>query len=114
MAQGETGRPQDQGRSHKAKGRPSAETRSLLARYHAAMRDDLAAILDELEPRTPEPGLLPDVKAEPTRKPVKERAGLWDLAMRLGRELGAEIDPGPVADAAPARASGRRGRVDYG
>lgn len=107
-------RPQDVGRSHKAKGAPSPATVSLLGRYHDSMRSELSAILDELEPRAPEPGLIPDVPAEPRRLPVKDRAGLWDLAIKLGRELGSAIEPGPEPTGGAAPRAPRKRRVDYG
>jgi hypothetical protein len=110
----ETARPQDEGRQHRRKGAPSAATASLLARYHEAMRGDLGAVLDELTP-TPieDAGLGLDGAPLIKRPPVKDRAALWDLAIKLGRELGTEIDPGPVAEAATAPRARRR-RVDMG
>lgn len=110
-----TGRAQDQGRRHRAKGRPSPATAQLLARYQAAMRDELAGILDELAPKAPAPGLgLVDMA--PTRPPLAERARLWSLAMQLGRELGTAIDPGPDPDAPPPAPPARRrsSRIDFG
>ncbi len=41
---------------------------------------------------------------------------MWDLAIKVARELGTEVnDPGPGADSpAPAPRTRRRGRIDYG
>lgn len=109
-----TGRPQDQGRPHRARGKPSPATSTLLARYHAAMRSELEATLVEIAGATVV-GLL---ETEVKRPPLADRMKLWDLAIKLGRELGTEVDPGPLpGDPAPAakRSGGiRRGRVDFG
>lgn len=80
------------------------------------MRDDLASVLDELHGSAPAPGLLLDGKpAAIVRPSLADRAKLWDLAIRLGRELGTAIDVGPdPATPAPARRAPRRGRVDFG
>ena len=109
----EAGRPQDQGRSHKRKGAPSAATRTLLVEYQEAMRAELRAVLGDLAPRVPPAGLLPDVQAVPIRLPMAERIKAWDLAIKLGRELGTEIEPAapPVAASRPAR---RPRKVDFG
>jgi hypothetical protein len=110
----DSARPQDAGRQHRRKGAPSAATASLLARYHEAMRGDLGDILRELEPAPAEDaGLGLDGAPLIKRPPVKDRAALWDLAIKLGRELGTEIDPGPVADVTAAPRSRRR-RADFG
>jgi hypothetical protein len=109
------GRAQDQGRPHRAKGRPSPATASLLARYQQAMRDELGQLLEELAPKDSNVMLLDGSHAEPSRPPVAERARLWSLAIQLGRELGTEVDasPAPSGPAAPPSRP-RRGRVDYG
>jgi len=79
------------------------------------MRDDLGAVLDELTPAPVDAGLGLDGAPLVKPPPVKERAALWDLAIKLGRELGTEIDPGPASVVGPGpRARGRRGPVDYG
>jgi hypothetical protein len=105
-------RPQDQGRRHRRKGAPSAATLSLLGDYQDAMRAELRAVLAELQPTPPAPG-LGLVKEAPKRPPLRDRAGLWDLAIKLGRELGSEIDPAPppvvVGPSKP-----RRAKVDFG
>lgn len=111
-----TDRPQDAGRRHRRTGNPSPETRLLLGRYQGAMRAELEALLAEIAPRPPEPG-LGLVQDAPKRPPIRDRIALWDLAIKLGRELGAEIDP-PADDddaegPAPAPRSRRR-RVDFG
>lgn len=113
-----TDRPQDVGRRHRRKAEPSGATSTLLARYQVAMRSELGALLDELTPAPAAPG-LGLVPTEAKRLSIADRSRRWDLAIKLGRELAAEIDPpapeeGDAADpAAPAKPR-RRGRVDYG
>ncbi len=121
MTEAAGGRPQDQGRTHRRRGRPSAETSSLLADYQAAMRDELRDVLGELRGKPPAAGLLDDPAnpPAPVRPPLTERARLWDLAIKVGRELGTEVDVTPAAgEAGPAQPAGprkwRRGRVDFG
>jgi hypothetical protein len=106
-------RPQDAGRSHKRKGAPSAATRSLLTRYQDTMRAELAAVLDELAPAPPDPG-LGMVPVAPKRPPIADRIKLWELGIKLGRELGSEIDSTPKAPAVVGPSRRRRARVDYG
>lgn len=119
----EAGRPQDQGRRHRRGGAPSAETTSLLADYQAAMRTELRALLDDLRGHVPDPGLhlLDDAiargdVAERIRPALKERVPMWDLAIKLGRELGTEVDGSPATAAAqpPATRPRRRARPDFG
>lgn len=113
----EGGRPQDQGRRHRAKGSPSPETRSLLESYQRAMRDELRGLLAELEGKPAPAGLLDEGRPGPVVRPVLEvRAKLWDLAFKLGRELGAEVDvPPPPAMPNPATPGRRRrARPDFG
>lgn len=86
------------------------------------MRDELTALLDEIRGREPDPGLglLADAIARGDvvariRPPLKDRSPMWDLAIKLMRELGTEVDERPGADStAPAPRLRRRGRVDYG
>lgn len=114
MSSEATGRPQDQGRRHRRRGTPSAATASLLADYHAAMRAELRACLGELGGAATENG-LGLVPAVVVRPPLRERMALWDLAIKLGRELGSEVDATPPAgDEGPAPARARRRRVDFG
>ena len=113
----EAGRPQDQGRKHRRRTAPSPETATLLADYQAAMRDELRALLDDLRGAVPDPGLGLTEQAGRVRPPLKERAPMWDLAMKLGRELGTSIDASPAAatDASNGSAPRRRPRrIDYG
>jgi hypothetical protein len=88
------------------------------------MRDELSALLDDLRGRLPDPGLgllddaieRGDVVAR-IRPPLKERAPMWDLAIKIGRELGTSIDPGrvPGGDPPTTRSPRRRtARLDYG
>lgn len=102
----DAGRPQDQGRRHRRKGAPGAETATLLDTYRAAMRAALRQVLHELE-GTPQPdGLTGPVPNKPPS--TTERAKLWDLGIKLARELALETDLGddPPADDddEPARA----------
>jgi hypothetical protein len=83
------------------------------------MRDDLGAILDELEPRPAPAGMLEAAGLPPAveRPSIAKRGELWTLAIKLGRELGTEIDARPPAAAAPTAggpAKGRRRKVDMG
>ena len=103
----ENARPQDASRSpgRRAKGRPSAESRALLARYQKAMRSELEMLLVEIRPyprhRLPRP-------------PLAERAKLWELAIRLGKELGSEIDVAtPTDDKADSGAPATLRAVDF-
>lgn len=108
-------RPQDVGRRRTKRGHPSAATLSLLADYQDAMRAELRALLVDLTPKAPPPNL--ELVAEPAKRPdLAERARMWDLAIKLGRELGTEIDPGPLTPAGPAkeRAPRRSRKVDFG
>jgi hypothetical protein len=116
-----TGRAQDQGRSHARKGDPSPETATLLADYQAAMRDELRDLLRELKGSAVPTGLLDSeftTSEVRTRPSLGDRMKLWDLAIKVGRELGTEISPAPPPSPTPA-VSGRvgprrRGRIDYG
>ena len=117
---GPNDRPQDAGRRHRRVGRPSAATLTLLEEYQAAMREELRATLVEVRGQPVAPGLLDDVMAgggvTVVRPTLADRTRLWDLAIKLGRELGAEVDVGPPAPPVRARPAGgpKRGRVDYG
>jgi hypothetical protein len=105
-------RPQDEGRRHRRKGAPSAATLSLLADYQEAMRSELRTLLTDLQPKAQDQG-LGLVAMPPKRPPLAERSKMWDLAIKLGRELGSEIDPAPPPVVrGPSRP--RRSKVDYG
>lgn len=105
-------RPQDAGRPHRRKGAPSAATVALLDTYQSRMRTALAAVLDVVEPG-PTAGLVGDHVNRPA---ITDRMRYWDLAIKLGRELGSAIDPPELAadDDAGGVPGRRRGRVDYG
>lgn len=110
-------RPQDVGRSHAKRRASPRRADALLDRYQAAMRAELERLLIELEPTKPAPG-LGLVKERPKPLPIGERSKRWDLAIKLGRELGSALE-GEASPAADADASGSdrrlpRGRVDYG
>lgn len=82
------------------------------------MRDDLGALLDELAPKPDGQQLLDGSEPAAKRPALTERARLWDLAIKLGRELGTEVDahPGPAGGSAAAAAPPPRPRrrVDFG
>lgn len=110
----DTSRPQDVGRSRRRKGAPSAATSSLLEAYQSAMRDELRDVLAELRGIEAEPGLL-DVPAAIKRPSLADRSRLWDLGIKLGRELASAIDAPPASDTpAISGPGGRRRRPDYG
>lgn len=80
------------------------------------MRAELRALLGEIR-GTPAPaGLLDADQARPMVRPsLRDRAALWELAIKLGRALGDEIDPGGTGPADPPATRPRaRRRVDYG
>lgn len=109
------GRPQDQDRPHRKRAQPSPETASLLAEYQASMRSELRAVLAELRGKLPDPG-LGLINAEPERPNLTDRMRLWDLAIKLGRELGTEVDDRPIEEGAQPAAprKWRRARVAFG
>lgn len=112
-------RAQDVGRRHRRRGAQSPETRALLATYQDAMRGELRAVLAELEGTVAPTGLLDTefTKAEVRIRPdLAARTRLWDLAIKIGRELGSAIDadPVPVVASPGATAKTRRRRVDFG
>lgn len=101
-------RPQDVGRSHaRRRAAPDAATAAMLDRYRAAMLDELGDTLDELRPGREQ--LTLDGGAQRIRPQLADRVKLWDLAIKLGRELAAapdELPPEPGDTAAvPARRS---------
>lgn len=110
----ETARPQDVSRPHKRRpGTPAPETEKLLERYRATMRAELSGLLDEIRPPTSANGQLGiDGSVTVPRKSLEERRALWDLAIKLGRELSSvTLEPGwsGVLDSAPGSAlRGRR------
>jgi hypothetical protein len=108
----ENARPQDVARPHKrTRGTPAPETEALLDRYRAAMRAELAYLLDEIRPPAPNVGQLAIDGTIPVVRPkLAERKDLWDLAIKLGRELSASAEvawSGTLPVASPALA-GRR------
>lgn len=79
------------------------------------MRAELGDVLEELRPPAREIVTLLDGSTleAPPRPPIADRSRLWDLAIKLGRELGAELeapiaDPEPEAASAPAPRRARR------
>lgn len=106
-------RAQDVGRSHKRAGAPAPETLAILERYREAMRAELVDTLDEIRPAAEQLGL--DGSTRPIRPKLETRRELWDLAIKLGREIerAPELpysgDPGPGS--APAPTSRRAPRL---
>lgn len=102
-------RPQDVGRSHRRAPGIAPETAELLERYRDAMRAELADTLTEIRPGTGQLTIAGDVE----RPKLDVRIQLWNLAIKLGRELAggptgdAGID-GPPAAMAPAVIPRRR------
>jgi hypothetical protein len=105
-------RPQDAGRKHKPKRAADPAAAALLDRYLASMRAELADLLDSLAPVPQDQG-LGMVDVPPKRPDRATRSRTWDLAIKLGRELGAAIDPTPLeldagTPAGPRRISPKR------
>ena len=100
-------RPQDVGRRHRRRAAPTVETEEILERYRAEMRRELADLLDEIRPAT---GQLTLDGGSVARPPLERRRALWDLAVKIGRELGAAPDPIAPADLEPEVAARRRAR----
>lgn len=104
----ETARPQDLGRPHRrTTPGPTPETIEILERYRGAMRAELADVLDELRPERAQ--LTIGGGEERIRPALADRVKLWDLAIKIGRELAAPgaglEDPPPAAPAvSPLRA----------
>lgn len=113
----EGGREQDQGRSHKRRGRPSAETVRLLDAWQEVLRAELRAVVDALKAEAPA-GLLKDAKPSPLI-PLDDarRDRLVDRGVKVAKELGASIDDGDPADGnatTETRNTGRKRKVDFG
>jgi hypothetical protein len=79
------------------------------------MRDELRDLLRELKGTAAPPGLL-DTSEVVTRPSLADRMRLWDLAIKVGRELGTEVDGSAATDQAPPPAPRKRSRarIDYG
>ena len=90
-------RPQDVGRQHsktwaRQKREAGTAARALVDRYDETMRAELSDLLDMLAPVPQDQG-LGMVEVPPKRPALSERTRIWDLAIKLGRELGSRIDP---------------------
>jgi hypothetical protein len=106
----ETARPQDVGRPHRrtAPG-PSPESVAILERYRAAMRLELGELLEELRPERAQLGI--DGAETRLRPALPDRVKLWDLAIKIGRELAAPGAEHELEDApAPATSTTPRSR----
>ena len=105
---GENDRPQDVGRRHTRRAIVAPATLEVLDRYRAAMRDELGELLIELRPDRVQTVMLGgDVRLKP---PIADRIRLWDLAIKLGRELatGGTDEPDAPLPVAPAVSAKRR------
>jgi hypothetical protein len=99
-------RPQDVGREHRRRGGPSPETEELLERYRAAMRAELDDLLGEIRPA----GGQLTLEGGAARPALEQRRALWDLAIKLGRELAAAPEPIAPGGSEPAAVPGPRKR----
>jgi hypothetical protein len=115
----ENDRPQDVARPHRrTRGAPAPETEALLERYRAAMRAELESLLLEIRPPAPELGQLAiDGSVPATRPKLAERRELWDLAVKIARELSSSSSsaetawsglPGPPPELTRSRATAPR------
>ena len=105
------------GRRHDRKrGSPGPETSSLLERWQAALRAELTAVLDELAPVAPDPGLLDaQLPAAPPKRPdLATRQRLITLGVQVAHELGTELDQSERAWEGLPDTPRARARVDYG
>lgn len=103
-----TDRPQDAGRAHRrTKAGPSPESDEVLERYRAAMRAELDDVLGEVRPAGAQ--LTLEGSSERIRPPLADRLKLWDLAIKLGRELANGEDWSEPPPPPPTRTSGRAG-----
>jgi hypothetical protein len=104
-------RPQDVGREHHRRGGPSPETEELLERYRAAMRAELEDLLGEIRPASGQLGAFDGDAPKPARPSLEGRRALWDLAIKIGRELAAAPEPiGAPSGSEPAAVPGPRKR----
>lgn len=97
-------RPQDVERTHRRRGAPAPATVELLERYHGAMRAELEDLLTEIRPSSGQLTIAGDVE----RPTLDRRKALWDLAVKLGRELDGAADPAPAPGTAAASSPARR------
>ena len=103
-------RPQDVERPHRRRpGELEPDVDDQLRAYRRALRLELADLLAEIRPPAPSSGqlALDGTLAAPTRPALEQRRQLWDLAIRVARELGQA--PGVTAETAPAPSRPKRG-----
>jgi len=99
-----TDRLQDVGRPHKrAVGTPAPATVAVLERYREAMRIELGELLEEIRP--PASQLTLGGSEERIKPPLAERVKLWDLAIKIGRELDGAVELPWAGEPAPAPTS---------
>lgn len=110
----ETARPQDVSRPHRrTRGTPQPETERLLERYRAAMRAELEDLLEEIRPAVYTEQLTIAGGAMPVARPkLEDRRALWDLAIKLGRELGSPMAEANWTGALDSRPIGGGRRAD--
>ena len=82
-------RPQDVGRKHRKQRRLNAQDTSILATYQAVMRAELRRLLRDIRGEFKS---LPENAPPESLLPIDERAKRWNLAIKLAKELGADID----------------------
>jgi hypothetical protein len=108
-------------RPHRRRRRaPGPETRTLLERWQATLRAELADVLEELRPAPAPDGPVEFGGVIPRARPsLSERMRLVDLGVRIAHELGTELDAGE-RDAGPWSGLNKperprpRSRVEFG
>jgi hypothetical protein len=107
----ETDRPQDAGRPHRRVSIPEPETARILEAYRDAMRAELEETLGDIRP---DAGQL-TIGGGVARPELAERVKLWDLAIKLARELGRdpvlELGDPPAPPPVATDGAARRGRA---
>jgi hypothetical protein len=98
------GRPQDAGRPHRRRGAPAPEADEILDRYRRELRAELGELLEEIRPGA---GQL-TISGGTARPTLEVRAKLWELSMKLARELERSAEPEPTTSSTPEPAPGRR------
>lgn len=99
-------RPQDVARPHTRRASPAPETLELLGRYREVMRAELEDLLAEVRPGLEQTAAFG--APAPIRPALADRIKLWDLAIKLGRELGGAIEEAPPPASSSPTPAGRR------
>lgn len=87
-----TGRPQDQGRRHRARAAGSERSQPLLADWYDALRRELRAVVDELAP-APTGQTRLDGAPDVAGPGAVRRRELVELGSKIVAALGTEVDP---------------------